>query len=94
MAGELVEQTSPLWSPKFNGAIIDLFMKSEFASFKYGRIDEMSDAEDIRYWQARSDEDKFKEAWRLVELFAQLKGLTKDELRFQRSVASLQRQPS
>lgn len=59
--------------------------------FKYGKIDEMCDSDDIAYWQQCSDEQKFKEAWRLVVLACEIKGLSKDELRFQRSVAALQR---
>jgi hypothetical protein len=64
-------------------------MKDQPIPFKYGRLEEMSDDTDISYWQAKSDEMKFAEAWRLVELAHQIKG--EDELRFQRSVASLQR---
>ena len=60
-------------------------------TFRYGRIEEMDDASDIDYWQQQSDEKKFEEAWRLVELSFEMRGLSKDELRFQRSIASLQR---
>ena len=60
-------------------------------NYRYGRIEEMSDASDIEYWQQQSDEEKFKEAWRLVELSFEMRGVSKDELRFQRSVASFQR---
>ena len=62
--------------------------------FKYGKLEEMSDSDDLQFWRNKSDEQKFAEAWRLVELACQIRGTGKDELRFQRSVASLQRQES
>lgn len=65
-------------------------MSRKELNFQYGRIEDMSDFSDIHYWQQQSDEKKFAEAWRLVELAYEMKGLSKDELRFQRTVASLQ----
>lgn len=66
-------------------------MADEEIPFKYGRIEDMSDDADIQFWQQQSDAAKFAEAWRLVELAYLVQGRDKDELRFQRSVASLQR---
>ena len=59
--------------------------------FTFGKLEEMRDDGDLEYWSRQSDEQKFHEAWRLVELAHQIKGLSKDELRFSRSVGSLQR---
>jgi hypothetical protein len=61
---------------------------------KFGKIAEMSDSSDIIYWQSKTDAEKFAEAWRLVKLACELKGIKEDELRFQRSIASLQRKKS
>ena len=58
--------------------------------FYYGKIEEQSEDLDRAYWQNASDQEKFDEAWRLVELAFQLQGKNKDELRFQRSVGGLQ----
>ncbi len=69
-------------------------MKKFDIPFRYGKIDEMDNGNDIAYWLTQSDEAKFNEAWRLVEQAYQIKGISLDELRFQRSVASLQRQES
>lgn len=62
--------------------------------FKYGRLEDMNSDDDIAYWQSQNDTAKFKEAWRLVELAYELKGIPKHELRFQRSIATFQRQKS
>ena len=59
--------------------------------FRYGRIEEMDDTDDLEYWRNQSVERKFAETLRLVELACEIKGLGKDELRFQRLVTSLQR---
>lgn len=71
-----------------------LMVRKDFSSFSYGRLSEMNDAQDIAYWQTKSDGEKFAEAWRLAVQSCELNGICADELRFQRSVASLQRQKS
>jgi hypothetical protein len=60
--------------------------------FHYGLLEETSDALDAIFWRKASDMDKFKEAWRLVELAFELQGKSKDELRFQRSAFTFQQQ--
>lgn len=67
-------------------------VRPNFAVFLYRPITEMDDSDDIAFWQSRSDNEKFDEAWRLVLEACQLQGINRDELRFQRSVATLQRQ--
>jgi len=45
-------------------------MKKPDIPFRYGKVSEMNDCDDIAYWQSQSDQAKFHEAWRLVELAA------------------------
>lgn len=66
--------------------------RKNFSDFRFGPLSQMSDKEDITYWQSRPDAEKFEEAWRLVVQAALLKGIREDELRLQRSIASLQPQ--
>lgn len=61
-------------------------------NFSYGLIEGSNIDIDSKYWENASDEEKFAEAWRLVELAMELQGKSKDELKFQRSTGSLQRQ--
>ncbi len=61
-------------------------------NFHYGLLEGDSDSLDMSYWKVASDIDKFKEAWRLVELAFELQGKSKDELRFQRSTFTFQQQ--
>ena len=64
----------------------------DYQVFKFGRVEDMSNRDDLEHWRSRSDAEKFDEAWRLVVQAFELKGIDKDELRFQRSVASLKRE--
>jgi hypothetical protein len=59
-------------------------------NFHYGLLEDTSDTLDSTFWENASDMDKFKEAWRLVELAFELQGKSKDELRFQRSTFTFQ----
>jgi len=59
--------------------------------FHYGLLEDTSDTFDSTFWKYAFDIDKFKEAWRLVELAFELQGKSKDELRFQRSTFTFQR---
>ncbi len=60
--------------------------------FRYLSFNDSGDDLDSNYWANASDEEKFAEAWRLVVLALELQGKSKDELRFQRSACSIQRQ--
>ena len=66
--------------------------RENFSSFIYAPLAEMSDRDDIAFWQSQSDEIKFAEAWRLAVQACELQGIGRDELRLQRSIATLQRQ--
>ena len=46
---------------------------------------------DIAFWQAQGSAARFRAAWELVEHYHRRKGGNSDELRLQRSVATLQR---
>jgi hypothetical protein len=67
-------------------------LRKNFSSFVYAPLAEMTDGHDIAFWQSQSDEAKFAEAWRLVVEACELQGIGQDELRLQRSAATLQRQ--
>jgi hypothetical protein len=49
---------------------------------------------DLAFWSRESDTKKFKAAWDLVVFAWQLKGRNLNELRLQRTVAVLKREPS
>ena len=58
-----------------------------------GRIEDMDRSFDIKYWQAQPESDRFAAAWELVVQAYMLKGRDGGQLRLQRSVERLQRQP-
>lgn len=60
--------------------------------FNYSNFENATDSFDDEYWKNVSDAEKFNEAWRLVELSFELQGKSKDDLRFQRTSFSFQRQ--
>jgi hypothetical protein len=60
--------------------------------FHYGLLEGTSDTLDSTFWKNASDVEKFKEAWRLVELAFEIQGKSRDELRFQRSSFTFQQQ--
>lgn len=60
---------------------------------KYGKLEDMDDSFDLEFWQSQPATAIFDAAWEMVVFAHKLKGGKEDELRFQRSVASLQRFP-
>lgn len=60
---------------------------------KYGKLEDMDNSFDLEFWQSQPASAIFKAAWEMVVFAHELKGGKRDELRFQRSVASLQRFP-
>ena len=61
---------------------------------KKGRLIHDNDkVADYQYWDKLGDEAKFAAAWELVVQAYEIKGLSTDELRFQRSVEKLSRFP-
>ena len=69
-------------------------VRKNFSEFSYKKISEMDDAEDIHFWQNKTDLEKFTESWRLVVQAVKLQGKDTNELRLQRSIGYLQRQTS
>ena len=59
---------------------------------QYGKLKDMDRSFDVAFWQAQDATARLNAAWELVEFYHKLKGET-DELRLQRSVGTLQRQP-
>lgn len=60
---------------------------------RFGKIEDLDRAFDLKYWQSRCSEERFDAAWSLVVDFHLRKGGTLNELRLQRTVGSLQRFP-
>ena len=60
---------------------------------RLGRIEDMDRTFDIAFWQALCPDARFDAAWELVEDAQMIKGRDPDALRFDRTVASLQRRP-
>jgi hypothetical protein len=48
---------------------------------------------DVEFWQALGDAKIFAAAWDLVVTAAAMRGISEDQLRLQRSVATLKRRP-
>lgn len=61
---------------------------------RYCRIEDADRSFDLRFWQAQSDTARFAAAWEMVVTAQIWKGRDPNELRFQRSVATLRREPS
>ena len=61
---------------------------------RYCRIEEADRSFDLKFWQAQSDAARFAAAWEMVVTAQIWKGRDPNELRFQRSVATLRRVPS
>jgi hypothetical protein len=59
---------------------------------RFGKLSDSNDRSfDIEFWQSQSDKARFESAWQLVEFAHTVKGGDPNELRLQRSAASLQR---
>ena len=58
---------------------------------RYGKIPELDRSFDLKFWQTRSDAEKFAAAWELVVDSYLIKGKDVGELRLQRSVERFQR---
>jgi hypothetical protein len=65
---------------------------SDFVMMRFGRVEEMNRSFDIEYWQRQGDAAIYRAAWELVEAYWRDRGMNPDELRLQRSVATIQRQ--
>lgn len=65
----------------------DVFIKKR-------RLGEDETVENQLAWAALGDEEKFTQAWEMVQQAHLIKGGTLDELRFQRSVAVIGRKKS
>ncbi len=61
-------------------------------NFNYSTFENATSSFDDEYWRNVSDVEKFKEALRLIELAYELQGKSKNDLRFQRTSFSFQRQ--
>jgi len=57
-----------------------------------GRLEELDRSFDLKFWQARTDTEKFAAAWELVVHSYVIKGRDVSQLRLQRTVEHLQRQ--
>ena len=68
-------------------------MRRDFVERK-GKIEELDRSFDVKFWQARSDTEKFAAAWELVVHSYVLKGKDVNQLRLQRTVERIQRSPS
>lgn len=75
-------------------------MRETTAVFKDGRtittrlstLGERPDREfDIEFWQGLTSQERAEAGWELVTTYWEMKGKNPDELRFQRSVESIQR---
>jgi hypothetical protein len=62
---------------------------------KKGRLGQEDEKlSDYMYWESQGDEAKFEAAWELVIQAYEIKGLSLDELKFQRSIEKLSKFPS
>ncbi len=66
-------------------------MKRQVKLLYHGPVNGFSSKDSIAQWQSVSGAMRLKETWKLAEEIWLLKGKTKDELRFQRSVALIKR---
>ena len=64
-----------------------------FVMERMGKIRDLDRSFDILFWQAQDTTARFRAAWDLVVHYHRRRGGTEDELRLQRTVERLQRQP-
>lgn len=55
----------------------------------YGRIEDAPKYEAVRYWQTRTDEERFRETWQMILDAHAMKGEDLSESRLQRTVGGL-----
>jgi hypothetical protein len=63
----------------------------DFVMERFGRLKDADRSFDVEYWQRLGDSAIFRAAWELAEFYHRDQGMSKDELRLQRSVESFER---
>ena len=58
-----------------------------------GKLEDLDRSFDLQFWQAQNDAARFTAAWDLIVLAHRIQEKDVRELRLQRSVETLQRQP-